>query len=61
MVTIMAGIKLTRIFPSKSSLSEIGVARRASIVLRSRSPAKLSEANTLEAIMGIMRNMGANM
>jgi hypothetical protein len=58
-VTIIDGIKETSIFPKNSSLSERGVARRASIVFRSFSPAKLSDAITLDAIRGMMRKKGA--
>ena len=58
-VTPIEGTKETRTFPISSSPSVIGVARRASMVSLSFSPAKLSEAITLEAIRGIMRKKGA--
>ena len=55
----MEGMKETNIFPRNNSLSDMGVARRASIVLLSFSPAKLSEAITLDAMRGIIRKNGA--
>ena len=59
MVTAMDGMNETSVFPRNSSLSDIGVARRASIVFLSFSPAKLSAAITLDAMRGIMRKNGA--
>ena len=47
------------IFPNNSSLSDMGVAKRASIVFLSFSPAKLSDAITLDAINGIIKKNGA--
>ena len=60
-VMAMAGTKETSIFPKRSSPSVRGVARRASMVFLSFSPAKLSDAMTLEAMTGISRKNGANM
>ncbi len=58
-MTIIEGTKETSTLPTKSSPSVMGVAKSASIVLLSFSPAKLSEDITLEAIRGITRNRGA--
>ena len=55
----MEGTKETSILPRSSSPSVSGVARSPSIVFLSFSPAKLSEAITLEAITGMMRKNGA--
>ena len=57
--TSIEGMKDTNILPNNNSPSDIGVASNASIVFLSFSPAKLSEANTLEAIKGIIRKKGA--
>ncbi len=59
-VTTMDGMKETSILPRKSSLSDKGVAKRASMVFLSFSPAKLSEAITLDAIRGMIKKNGAN-
>ena len=59
-VTIIDGTKDTSTFPRKSSLSEIGMASRASMVLLSFSPAKLSAAMTVEANKGMIRKNGAS-
>jgi len=57
--TAIDGMKDAKIFPRNNSLSDSGVARSASMVFLSFSPAKLSEAITLDTMSGIIKKKEA--